>query len=150
MRKISFDVLIQLLGMLGVLGGLIFVGLEMQLSQRIALAGQIQARAQMNIERLLSPMEGNLDALRLWSPENFSYNSLSEDEKLIAVAIHQWRFNMLENNFTQYRMGLCAEEYWNEAQERIELFYNACDLRFAVGKRVKSFQDYLETIPDRC
>tara|TARA_B100000530_G_C15789886_1_gene421146 strand:+ start:323 stop:775 length:453 start_codon:yes stop_codon:yes gene_type:complete len=150
MRKISFDVLIQLLGMLGVLGGLIFVGLEMQLSQRIALAGQIQARAQMNIERLLSPMEGNLDALRLWSPENFSYNSLSEDEKLIAVAIHQWRFNMLENNFTQYRMGLFAEEYWNEAQERIELFYNACDLRFAVGKRVKSFQDYLETIPDRC
>ena len=150
MRKISFDVLIQLLGMLGVLGGLIFVGLEMQLSQRIALAGQIQARAQMNIERLLSPMEGNLDALRLWSPENFSYNSLSEDEILIAVAIHQWRFNMLENNFTQYRMGLFAEEYWNEAQERIELFYNACDLRFAVGKRVKSFQDYLETIPDRC
>tara|TARA_B100000427_G_scaffold248044_1_gene211134 strand:+ start:27 stop:479 length:453 start_codon:yes stop_codon:yes gene_type:complete len=150
MRKISFDVLIQLLGMLGVLGGLIFVGLEMQLSQRIALAGQIQARAQMNIERLLSPMEGNLDALRLWSPDNFSYNSLSEDEKLIAVAIHQWRFNMLENNFTQYRMGLFAEEYWNEAQERIELFYNACDLRFAVGKRVKSFQDYLETIPDRC
>ena len=57
---------------------------------------------------------------------------------------------MLENNFTQYRMGLFAEEYWNEAQERIELFYNACDLRFAVGKRVKSFQDYLETIPDRC
>ena len=150
MKKVSLDVLIQLLGMVSVLGGLIFVGLEMQLSQRIALAGQVQARAQMNIERLLSPMEGNLDALRLWSPEGFSYELLNEDEKLIAVAIHQWRFNMLENNFTQYQMGLFAEDYWNEAQERIELFYNACDLRFAVGKRVQSFQEYLDTIPDRC
>tara|TARA_B100001250_G_scaffold373129_1_gene359070 strand:+ start:228 stop:680 length:453 start_codon:yes stop_codon:yes gene_type:complete len=150
MKKVSLDVLIQLLGMVGVLGGLIFVGLEMQLSQRIALAGQVQARAQMNIERLLSPMEGNLDALRLWSPEGFSYELLNEDEKLIAVAIHQWRFNMLENNFTQYQMGLFAEDYWNEAQERIELFYNACDLRFGVGKRVQSFQEYLDTIPDRC
>ena len=36
--KVSFDTWIQLLGMLGVLGGLIFVGLEMQQTQTIALA----------------------------------------------------------------------------------------------------------------
>ena len=42
--KVSFDTLVQLLGMLGVLGGLVFVGLEMLQSQRIAIAGQIQAR----------------------------------------------------------------------------------------------------------
>ena len=150
MKKVSLDVWIQLIGMLGVLGGLVFVGLEMQLSQRIALAGQVQARTQMNVDRLLSPLEGNIDALRLWSPDNFSYNLLNEEEKLIATTIHQWRFNMLENNFTQYQMGLFAEDYWKEAQERIELFYNVCELRFAVGKRVESFQDYLDGIPDRC
>ena len=66
MKKVSLDVWIQLLGMIGVLGGLVFVGMEMQLSQRIAIAGQVQARTQMNVDRLLSPMEGNLDALRLW------------------------------------------------------------------------------------
>ena len=42
--KVSFEIWVQLLGMIGVLGGLIFVGLEMQQSQRIAIAGQIQAR----------------------------------------------------------------------------------------------------------
>ena len=47
-------------------------------------------------------------------------------------------------------MGLFAEDYWKEAQERIELFYNVCELRFAVGKGVESFQDYLDGIPDRC
>ena len=45
--------------MLGVLGGLVFVGLEMQQTQRIAVAGQVQARAEMAVERILAPIEGN-------------------------------------------------------------------------------------------
>ena len=52
--KVSFEIWIQLLGMLGVLGGLIFVGLEMQQSQRIAIAGQIQARNQMLLDNQLA------------------------------------------------------------------------------------------------
>ena len=35
--KVSFDTWIQLLGMLGVLGGLVFVGLEMQQKNRVGL-----------------------------------------------------------------------------------------------------------------
>ena len=46
MKKVSLDTWIQLLGMIGVLGGLVFVGLEMQQSQRIAIASQVQARNQ--------------------------------------------------------------------------------------------------------
>ena len=45
MKNISLDVLMQLPVMLGVLGGLIFIGLEMRQSQQIALAGQMQSRA---------------------------------------------------------------------------------------------------------
>ena len=44
MKKVSLDTWIQLLGMIGLLGGLIFVGLEMKQSQLIALAAQQQAR----------------------------------------------------------------------------------------------------------
>ena len=40
--KVGFDTWIQLLGMVGVLGGLVFVGLEMQQTQNIAIAGQVQ------------------------------------------------------------------------------------------------------------
>ena len=46
MKKVSLDTWIQLLGMLGLLGGLIFVGLEMKQSQTIAVAGQTRARNQ--------------------------------------------------------------------------------------------------------
>ena len=38
MKKVSLDTWIQLLGMLSVLAGLLFVGLEMRQTQRIALA----------------------------------------------------------------------------------------------------------------
>ena len=50
--KVSFDVWIQLLGMLGVLGGLVFVGLEMRQSHRIALAAQHQARSEMFMDQV--------------------------------------------------------------------------------------------------
>jgi hypothetical protein len=48
--KVSFDTWIQLLGMIGVLGGLMFVGLEMRQSQMIAVAGQAQARNQAQLD----------------------------------------------------------------------------------------------------
>ena len=44
MRKIDIQGLIQLLGMVGIIGSLIFVGLEMRQTQRIAIAAQIQER----------------------------------------------------------------------------------------------------------
>ena len=47
MKKVSLDTWIQLSGMLGLLGGLIFVGLEMQQNQRIALAAQQTARVEL-------------------------------------------------------------------------------------------------------
>ena len=47
--KVSFDTWVQLLGMVGVLGGLVFVGLEMRQSQRIALASQQTQRIQASI-----------------------------------------------------------------------------------------------------
>ena len=41
MKTVSIDVWIQLIGMLGVLGGLVFVGLEMRQSQIIVIGAQI-------------------------------------------------------------------------------------------------------------
>ena len=49
-KNVSLDVWIQLLGMLSVLAGLVFVGLEMRQSQRIALAAQQQERASLVTE----------------------------------------------------------------------------------------------------
>ena len=50
MKKVSLDVWIQLIGVLSVLSGLVFVGLEMRQSQQIALAAQ-QAGSNRNFYR---------------------------------------------------------------------------------------------------
>ena len=45
MKKINLDTWIQLIGMLSVVAGLIFVGIEMRQTQQVALAAQQQQRA---------------------------------------------------------------------------------------------------------
>ena len=70
MRKVSIEVWIQLLGMLGVLGGLVFVGLEMQQSQRIAIAGQLQARSDAIMNYWSAPLDGNETALYVPNPNS--------------------------------------------------------------------------------
>lgn len=59
--KVSFDVWIQFLGMLGVLGGLVFVGLEMRQSQMIAQAGQQQDRTAIFFGLIGSNNEAGID-----------------------------------------------------------------------------------------
>ena len=82
--------------MIGLIASLIFVGLELRQSQRIGLASQIQARAQMNVDRMIASLEGNLDALLLFTPNSFDYTELTDEEKLIADTLQRWRFAMLE------------------------------------------------------
>jgi len=63
--KVSFDTWIQLLGMVGVLGGLVFVGLEMQQSQKIALAGQQANRVQLFSSMMDANNEQGIDQQKL-------------------------------------------------------------------------------------
>ena len=65
MKKINVDTWIKLIGMLGVLAGLVFVGLELQQSQQIAVANALQGRNQMQSNYLLAPLEGQLQAVEL-------------------------------------------------------------------------------------
>tara|TARA_Y200000002_G_C22403523_1_gene546711 strand:- start:108 stop:563 length:456 start_codon:yes stop_codon:yes gene_type:complete len=141
--------LIQFLGVIGIIGSLIFVGLQMQQTQQIAIAGQVQARAEMGVNRILNGLEGNLDANRLFNYANFDYEELNEEEKLIARNMHNWIGIMVENNFSQYQMGLFADDYWEQQERRILNWWNRCDLRSS-GGRIRSFQNYLDSLPDEC
>ena len=97
-RKVVQD-LIQFLGMIGIIGSLIFVGLQMQQTQRIAIAGQVQARTEMFVNRIMSGLEGNLDAARLFNIDRFNYDELNEEEQLIARQMYSWIGYMVENNY---------------------------------------------------
>ena len=61
MKNISLDVLIQFIGMTGIIASLIFVGLEMRQSQQIAIGTQQMARATMNTDAINALMESGLN-----------------------------------------------------------------------------------------
>ena len=147
-REIVQD-LIQFLGMIGIIGSLIFVGLQMQQTQRIAIGGQVQARAEMFVNRIMAGLEGNLDANKLFYYRDFNYDELDEEEKFIAREMHQWIGIMVENNFFQYQMGLFDSDYWEQQETRILDWWNRCELR-PTNPRVRSFQNYLDSLPDEC
>ena len=116
MKKVSLDTWIQLLGMVGLLGGLVFVGLELQQSQRIAVATQIQGRNQMMPNYLLAPLEGQLTAVSLRAPR--PHEELSENELLIREQLVLHRSLTITNAWQQYSLGLLTDDAWNVPAER--------------------------------
>tara|TARA_A100001015_G_scaffold310384_1_gene411673 strand:+ start:1041 stop:1496 length:456 start_codon:yes stop_codon:yes gene_type:complete len=149
MKKVSLDTWIQLLGLMSVLGGLVFVGLQMEQTQQIAIAGQVQARAEMMSTRILNGLEGNLDANRLFNISSTDFQNLESQEKFVARQMHTWMGIMFENNFAQYQMGLLTDDYWKQQEERIRSWWEKCELR-PLSQQVQSFQAYLDSLPQTC
>ena len=147
MKKVSLDTWIQLLGMIGLLGGLVFVGLELQQNQTIALASQVQARTNNISDVLIAPLDGQIDALAHWY---IPWEDQTETQKLFSMQFKRWQSNMYENNFYQYRLGLLSDEHWQQQEYRIQQAWNECEYRDNYQNRLQSFMDYLASLPDRC
>ena len=97
MKKISVDTWIQLIGMLSVLAGLVFVGLEMQQNQRIALAAQQTARVEIFSEIVNSLTESGVQYYAGLSPVEEFDPQLNVTHQLLWIflvpiqLIHKWR-----------------------------------------------------------
>ena len=99
MKKVSLDVWIQLVGMLSIVASLIFVGLEMRQSQRIALAAQQTARVQIFTEIVTGMTESGI----AWNGPDDDYVYGNRTNQIL------WVF---ENDYLQYRLGLMDESVW--------------------------------------
>lgn len=144
----SIEKLLNIIGAIGLIGSLIFVGLELQQGQRIALAGQAQARVALASDQALAPLEGQIELLDALSKP---VSEMTPREFALMERLNTWRWLMLENNFYQYQVGLFPEEYWLQSAQRTETLYRDCDFRHTLGNsRIPIFLEYLETFPDPC
>ena len=156
--KVSFDTWIQLLGMIGVLGGLIFVGLEMRQSQIIAVAGQAQARNQAQLDFQLGVLtsenkfsrdifdRGGMGGINGLNPAN-----LEQEEAQALRHVLNWRAISLQNAFQQYQLGLLPEDVWEQVKSRIKPQWDSCYSRRSLNSVIPSFLEYLESLPaDDC
>ena len=147
---ISFTGLANFLGVVGVIGSLIFVGLELRQTQRIAIAGQIQERAKMETDRIISYTAGNIQGQLLFNPSSFEFESLNDEEQSIARLAQAWKGVMHQNNYYQYQMGLFDERYWPQQVRRITNWHNTCELRQPIENYIEEFQEFLLSLEDRC
>ena len=136
----------NLLGMTGIIGSLIFVGIEIQQNQNIATASQLQARNDALMAFYSTPLEGSATALLLMEggiEPNIDWSN--DEERATLIAIVRVRIISLLNSFNQYNAGLIDQDTFNYAMNRSLQIYENCRLRPTVIQRVpRGFLDYLE------
>ena len=117
MRKIDIQDLIQLLGMIGVIGSLVFVGLEMRQSHRIALAAQHQAKSEMFMDQVNVHTEAGL-----------TFRDYSNEERYAGLN-GLWAASIVfENDFVQYELGLMEEDLWEKKKAVIRTLSRFCEM----------------------
>ena len=140
--KVSFDTWIQLFGMTGVLGGLVFVGLEMQQTQNIAIAGQQQGRAEITNNFLNSFIESGLDFQTVYFQQEPNPDLTTEDIAFRNSMHVSWF--LYENDFYQYTQGLMDESTWQAKLAGIQIIYDFCAAREIYNSRAPIFAKNLE------
>jgi len=98
---ISFTGLTNFLGVVGVIGSLIFVGLELRQSQKIALAAQQQNRMSVFIDIINTATEAGLE-----------YSASYPESAFVQRNFMHASFFILENDVVQYNLGLMEDSIW--------------------------------------
>jgi hypothetical protein len=152
MEKVSLDTWLQRLGMLGVMASLVFVGLEMRQSQRIALVSQIQQRSYAASAEAYTFTEAGLD----WFSSKFSIPTRSEltTEQIAARNSENVSWFFYEADYFQYSQGLMTEAIWQAKLRAMKVNLKRCEYPEIYQMRSKlveiEFKKILDSMPSRC
>ena len=153
MKKISLDSWVQLIGMLSVVAGLVFVGLEMQQSQKIALAGQQANRVQLFSSMMDANNEQGIDQQKLQMILSGQIPMTEDYEWVVMNGLHRMWW-IYENDFLQNELGLMDENIWQAKRNAMEANYNFCEGRpvFDIRKNTLDSRlvELVESFPDEC
>ena len=128
MKKISLGTWIQLIGMLSVVAGLIFVGIEMRQTHRVALAAQQQQRAATLIEIIGTFSEANSPLSWLdFVSEDFDVSE--ENSRALGENAAYQLWMIYENDYLQYELGLMDNEIWKAKLAAMRYLVSRCQFQ---------------------
>ena len=124
---ISFTGVINSLGIIGIIGSLVFVGLELRQSQRIALAAQQQERAALITELIGSFSDADPPISFL----SFLDQTLeASDQNKAKAETYVYRLWMVyENDYLQHKLGLMDEDVWQAKLTSMRAIYGMCQYK---------------------
>ena len=150
--KVDFNIIIQLFGMVGIIGSLIFVAMEIIQTQKIAIAGQQQGRAALGMKIIEGYSLNNIDFQSVFF-ELDKDKELSNQEIAHRNSVHAVWF-LFENDLYQYEQGLMDEATWQAKLIGMQWIYNNCDLRELFDARANmfsaAFREIVRNFPDNC
>lgn len=114
---------LQIVGLFGVIGSLIFVGLQLKQTQDIALSDTYQNRTATTID---------MNAAALSSPEFLAglskiYMGKSDELTMPEAVAVEWyigtNLTVLENNHLQFQQGFLSQEHWQRNLKELECMF---------------------------
>ena len=141
----------QVVGIFALVASLIFVGLQMKQTQKIALAGQYQARSQATVDFFAARMESDY--------VNPNYMEQIGQEVTPQQIRHrrnvdQIIWTIMDNNHFQYQQGFLTEESWLGYANFIRRLYERCRQRRVFENRKQtsraSFVKFVESHDGPC
>ncbi len=122
---ISFAGVTNLLGIIGIVGSLVFVGLELRQSQAIALSAQQQARTSTLVDIIGAFSYSEQPAN--W--EHFVNDKLTEDTFNLGANAAYQLWMLYENDHLQHELGLIDEGVWVSKVAAMRNLYGLCAYR---------------------
>jgi len=114
--------------MLSVVAGLIFVGIEMRQTQRVALAAQQQQRAATLIEIIGTFSEANSPLSWLdFVSEDFDVSE--ENSRALGENAAYQLWMIYENDYLQYELGLMDNEIWEAKLAAMRYLVSRCQFQ---------------------
>ncbi len=132
MKKIDLNTIVQTLAMFGVMGSLIFVGLQMKQSQEIALAAQNSVRTGYFLAAIDSLAEQGLSYHEYLLQVNGVKPATKEYEWLTHNQTHAFWF-IAENDFLQHELGLIDENVW---KAKLAVYQLACRIALSDSRDI--------------
>lgn len=105
---------LQVIGIFAVVASLIFVGLEMRQSQKIALSAAYQARADSSMTLRMASLESETlqTATAKIYLQGMGLDQLTPEERVVFRSRWNAQMTYLENMHYQYINGFISEEHW--------------------------------------
>jgi len=113
MNTVKFRDWLEIIGIFGVIASLVFVGLEMRQSQRIALSAAYQARADSSMVIRMAAVESEtLQSAKAKIRLGQRFDKLTPEELSAIEDLMAGNMIYLENMHYQYVNGFISEEHW--------------------------------------
>ena len=128
----------ELIGIVAIVASLIFVGLQMQQSQEIAMGAQYQERANATVENYMAQIQSEqvLRTRQQWLIDSASTSSYpiaiknlletaGPESAAITYMLFRTNMAMMDNCHFQYESGFMTEEAWLAMRRRLKKSFSA-------------------------